>query len=75
MTATVDASGRIVGYHSSRRCPERRQVDLFEELYAALLEEEKRHADWREGMAAATRILLEKVVEQKMDYPEFVFSA
>lgn len=75
VTATFDSNRRIVGYHSSRRSPERRQVELFEGLYAKLLAEEKRHSDWREGMAASTRMLTDMVAERKVDYAEFVFSA
>ena len=75
VTATFDTGRRIVGYHSSRRSPERRQVELFEGLYAKLLAEEKRHADWREGMAASAQMLADMVAEKKVDYPEFVFSA
>jgi PAS domain S-box-containing protein len=65
VTPTVDAGGRTIGYHSSRRSPERRQVELFEGIYAKLLAEENRHSDWREGMASATRMLLAAVAEKK----------
>ncbi len=75
VTPTFGANGRIAGYHSNRRCPERKQVEIFEGIYAQLLAEEKRHADWREGMAAAGRALQAAVAERKMDYAEFVFSA
>ena len=74
VTPTYGANGRIVGYHSNRRCPERKQVELFEGIYAKLLAEEKRHADWREGMASAGRMLQSMVAERQMDYPEFIFS-
>jgi len=74
VTPTFGANGRIVGYHSNRRCPERKQVELFEGVYAKLRAEEKRHADWREGMNTATQLLVSMIAEQKMDYPEFVFS-
>jgi len=74
VTPTVGPTGRIIGYHSNRRCPERKQVELFEGVYAKLLAEEKRHADWREGMAAAGRLLQSMVADHHMDYPEFVFS-
>ncbi len=75
VTPTFGTSGGIVGYHSSRRSPERHQIELFEGIHAKLLAEENRHSDWREGMAAATRMLLAAVAEKKMDYGEFVFSA
>ena len=74
VTPTLGANGRVVGYHSNRRCPERKQVELFESVYAKLLAEEKRHADWREGMASAGAMLRSMVSERNMDYPEFIFS-
>ncbi len=74
VTPTFAANGRIIGYHSNRRLPERRQVELFEGVYAKLLAVEHSHSDWREGMAAATRTLVSMVAEHQMDYPEFVLS-
>ena len=52
----------------------RQQVELFEDIYAGLRAEELRHADWRQGMDAATRMLLNAVAERKMEYGEFTFS-
>jgi len=74
VTPTFDESGKIIGYHSSRRVPERKAVDAAAGLYAALLEEEQRHDDWREGMNAATNMLLGILAESKIEYDEFVFS-
>jgi hypothetical protein len=39
-----------------------------------LKEEEKRHSDWKRGMAAVTDILLQTLEAKKMEYDEFVFS-
>jgi PAS domain S-box-containing protein len=74
VTPTFDPQGNIISYHSNRRCPQRHQVRLFEDLYRQLLSEEKRHADWRQGMAAATEMLLKLVAQKKMSYDEFIFS-
>ncbi len=74
VTPTFDSRGKIIGYHSNRRCPERHQVRVFDGLYRQLLSEEKRHPDWREGMAAATKMLLETVAQKKASYEEFIFS-
>jgi PAS domain S-box-containing protein len=74
VTPTFDAAGRIVGYHSSRRCPGRKQVALFTDVYRDLLAEEQRHADWRKGMASATDVLLGILRQKNMSYAEFVFS-
>ena len=42
-TPSFDARGEIVGYHSNRRVPERRSLDIVQALYRELREEELRH--------------------------------
>lgn len=74
VTPTFDEQGRVIGYHSSRRVPERKQVELFTDIYRQLLEEEQRHPDWRSGMEASTRMLLDLLASKRMEYDEFVFS-
>lgn len=74
VTPTFDESGRVVSYHSNRRLPERSAVASVTALYAALLSEENKHADWREGMAAGERMLVETLGKQGVEYDEFVFS-
>jgi len=74
VTPTFDPSRNIVGYHSNRRKPDRNQVQIVEELYRKLKQEEARHSDWKKGMAAATEILLQTVAATKMQYDEFVLS-
>jgi len=74
MTPTFDDAGAITGYHSSRRVPERPAVEAAEALYAALLAEEQRHDDWREGMKASAHMLSGVLDEKKVEYDEFVFS-
>ena len=74
VTPTFDARGKIIGYHSNRRCPHRHQVQIFDDLYRQLLAEEKRHTDWREGMAAAGQIIQNAVAQKNMTYDEFIFS-
>ncbi|HEX4003875.1 MAG TPA: PAS domain-containing protein [Candidatus Acidoferrales bacterium] len=74
VTPTFNEAGRIIGYHSNRRVPERGQVQLFATVYAQLLQEEKRHPDWRSGMEAAGKMLLDMIAAKGMEYEEFVFS-
>jgi len=74
VTPTFDSRGQIIGYHSNRRCPDRAQVRIFEDVYRQLLAEEKRHADWRKGMAAATEMLVSMIGQKQMSYAEFIFS-
>jgi len=74
VTPTFDAASRVIGYHSNRRVPERNQVELFSGLYSQLLQEERRHADWKAGMRSATAMLMSILAEKGMDYERFMFS-
>jgi len=74
VTPTFNDAKQICGYHSNRRAPERSHVKLFEEIYAELRSEERRHQDWRKGMEAASQLLMRKLSDRNMAYDEFVFS-
>lgn len=55
VTPSIDADGNVLGYHSSRRVPDRKVLaEKIEPLYAALLAEEKRHANRKDGQKAPT---------------------
>ncbi|MCF6326462.1 MAG: PAS domain-containing protein [Devosiaceae bacterium] len=74
VTPSRDPEGNITGYHSNRRKPFDDSLAAIKPLYAALLAEEQRHGNRKEGLAAST-MLLTKVLEQKgVDYDEFVLS-
>lgn len=73
VTPTFDAAGRITGYHSNRRVPDRGAVATADALYQKLLAEERRHPDWREGMNAGTRMIESVLAEAKLSYEEFAF--
>jgi PAS domain S-box-containing protein len=74
VTASVDATGNIVGYHSNRRLPTREALDKIEPLYRDLLAEENRHPDRKQGLQAATDMLVGALEQQGVGYDEFVFS-
>jgi PAS domain S-box-containing protein len=74
VTPTFNDARKIIGYHSNRRVPDRNQVKLFEEVYARLRAEERRHSDWRKGMDAAGQMLMREIAERNMEYEEFIFS-
>ena len=74
VTPTFDPSGRIIGYHSNRRKPDRNQIQIADELYRKLKQEESRHSDWKKGMAASTAMMLQTVEATKMEYDEFILS-
>ncbi|MCA9071773.1 MAG: hypothetical protein KDA84_22755, partial [Planctomycetaceae bacterium] len=74
VTPTFDATGQIIGYHSSRRVPERRAVEKAKSLYAQLKATEDSHSDPRSGMQAATEILVSQLNQLGVQYEEFVFA-
>ena len=74
VTPTFDGAGRITGYHSNRRVPERAAVEQCEGLYRLLLAEEQRHSNPVEGMKAARRLLEAALAETGKPYEEFVFA-
>ena len=52
VTPTFDANRIIIGYDSNRRKPERAQVEKVKPLYAALLAEEARYANGKDGLGS-----------------------
>ena len=74
VTPTLDPYGHILGYHSNRRVPERKQVELFASIYQTLLSEEQKYPDWHAGMQASAEMLKKTIAARGMQYEEFVFS-
>lgn len=74
VTPMFDHDGRIVGYHSSRRVPDRSAVAKAQSLYATLRAEEAAHAEPSAGMAASTDKLLGILREKGISYDEFVLT-
>lgn len=74
VTPTFGAGGEIVGYHSSRRTPERSAVEKAAGLYAQLREVEAKCAGKREAIRAAAEALNALLRQHETDYDEFVFS-
>ena len=74
VTPTLDIKRTVTGYHSNRRVPDRKHVQLFDGIYGELLAEERRHSDWRNGMESAGRLLEKMIAGKNMEYEEFVFS-
>ena len=76
ITPWFDQSGRIDGYHSNRRVPDRDLIHgTIEPIYAALLAEERKHATPREAMAASTAMLVDMIAGQGFgDYDSFIHS-
>lgn len=73
VTPSLDARGRVVGYHSSRRRPERAAVTAAQELYGRLRAEERRHSGSREALEASWSMLQSLLRQQGRTYDEFVW--
>lgn len=73
VTPNFDDDGQIIGYHSSRRAPERAAVEQIKPIYTKLLEEERRHANSKDGLAASTKMLTDMLDELGLRYDQFIF--
>lgn len=74
VTPSFDADGQITGYHSNRRVPAAGAIAKIEPLYRQLLDEEKRHANARDGLNASVQMLTRMLDGLGMTYDAFVFS-
>ncbi len=74
VTPTFDRSGRIIGYHSNRRTPDRGGVQQIAEVYALLRKTEQSHSDARAGLQAGYAQLMHLLKERNLTYEQFAFS-
>lgn len=75
VTPSYDESGRVVGYHSNRRVPDRRVIrEVIEPVYADLLAIEAKATNAKEGLRASTIRLGDIVKSKASSYDELVFS-
>lgn len=74
ITATWDASGRIVGYHSNRRWPSPDGIAAVAPMYARLREAERRESSARAQVAAGRAALDAALAELGTSYDELVWS-
>jgi len=72
ITPSVDAAGRVLGYHSNRRVPAPAAVTRVRALYDELLREESRHARPADAVAASRQLLTARLGGQT--YDEFVWT-
>jgi PAS domain S-box-containing protein len=74
VTPTLDGTGRITGYHSNRRTPDRRALTSITSLYAELRAQEAGHATKREAIRASSTLLSSRLASLNRSYDEFVWS-
>ena len=74
VTPSLDAAGSVVGYHSSRRVPDRAAVDEVRALYAVLVAEERRHGRATDAVEASYALLERTLAERGLTYDEWIWS-
>lgn len=74
VTPSRDPTGRIVGYHSSRRPAAPAARAVIEPLYAELLAVERAHASRKDGLAASQAALAERLAALGRGYDALVLS-
>jgi PAS domain S-box-containing protein len=73
ITPDRDSQGSITGYYSVRRKPKASAVKTCSELYAAMLEAERK-AGPRDAMAASGKILTDLLAEKGLSYEQLVLA-
>ncbi|MDF1874196.1 PAS domain-containing protein [Sulfurimonas sp. SAG-AH-194-I05] len=68
VTITHDSNGNVIDYHSVRRKPSKKSMDVIPKLYEKLLGEEK-----RSGPDASMRMLENILNEKGVGYDDFIF--
>jgi PAS domain S-box-containing protein len=74
VTPSFDGEGKVVGYHSNRRKPDRDKVEKIIPIYKTLLAEEAKIANLKEGMLGAYNHLINDLSAKGVGYDEFILS-
>lgn len=75
VTPSYGESGQVVGFHSNRRVPDRRALsDAIVPLYSELLQEENRHSNGKQSLAAGFACLTGWMRSKGKPYDELMFS-
>jgi len=74
VTPSFDDTGRIVGYHSNRRAPDRGKVNAVRTLYLRLVAAERRYADRRDGLVASTALLEAELAAAGLAYDHWIWT-
>ena len=74
VTPTFGPRGDIVGYHSSRRVPDRKAVETLEGIYQVLLAEEQKYPRGPEQVRAGLALLVKTLQGAGVTYDEFIWA-
>ncbi|MDB5617620.1 PAS domain-containing protein [Tardiphaga sp.] len=75
VTPSFGPDGKITGYHSNRRAPQRALIEkTIAPLYAGILAIERDHKNGKDAVAAGQKALEDFVASKKASYDELMFS-
>lgn len=74
VTPTLDASGRVVGYHSNRRTASPAALAQVQPLYASLLAAERAETRTPDAVRASGELLRATLASLDLTYDEWVWS-
>jgi len=74
VTPTFDGNGKIIGYHSNRRTPNRAAIPMVEGIYRELLRVEGQQQSSEAAIRAGIEHLIATLSKVGKSYDEFVFS-
>jgi len=72
VVSSYDITGKLVGYHSSRRSPKKHVVQQISPLYKGLLEIEKNHQNPKDGLQASLDHLINLLDNNNVSYAEYI---
>ncbi|RAK56147.1 aerotaxis receptor Aer [Phenylobacterium soli] len=74
VTPTFDAAGRITGYHSNRRAPDRAALAEVQAIYARMRQVEATAGAKQAAADASVAALTSMLADQGLTYDQFIFS-
>lgn len=74
VTPTLDASGRVLGYHSNRRTADPSALAVITDVYARLVAAERAAGSTPAALEAGTALLEQILAEAGQTYDEMVWS-
>ncbi len=75
VTPSFDTTGKIIGFHSNRRIPNKQVLkDTIIPLYEKLKSEEDRAGNRKEGLLRSSQMIESMLEEQGMEYDEWILT-
>lgn len=74
VTPSYDLDGKLLGYYSVRRCPQRSSIESIEPVYQQMCRLEAEHSSSKDAMDASLNYLNQQISNTGKSYNEFILS-